>query len=186
MYKGGFMRTHFSIITERLNIREVKSTDDKTILLAMSCPDITDMYSGGFETIIKVQEYIAVLIHEYENENIKYRTLAIADRKSDELYGAITIDKHSFFPRAELSYWISIPNRKQGYATEAVSAIIKYGFSSLNLSRIQATHSTKNPASGRVLEKSGMIYEGTLRHYYEFNNIPRDEKMYSIIKGDIS
>lgn len=59
-------------------------------------------------------------------------------------------------------------------------AVIEYGFSKLNLKRIQAVHSINNPASGHVLEKAGMTYEGTLRLY---NGID-DEKMYSVIKND--
>ena len=75
-----------------------------------------------------------------------------------------------------------MPHRNKGYASEAVKAIIGYGFSKLNLRRVQAIHSVDNPASGRVLEKAGMIYEGTLRLY----NGVSDQKMYSAIDTDES
>ncbi len=138
------------------------------------------MHSNGFKHITDVRRYISVLLQEYQNE--QYRTLAIADKITNKLYGAISIDRHKIFPRAEIGYWIAIPYRNKGYATEAVRAIIAYGLSTLQLSRIQATHSIDNPASGRVLEKAGMICEGTLRQY----GYLLDEKMYSIIPSDIT
>jgi ribosomal-protein-alanine N-acetyltransferase len=50
-----------------------------------------------------------------------------------------------------------------GYATEAASLIVRFGFQTLRLHRIWGTHHPENVASGRVLEKLGMQYEGRLR-----------------------
>lgn len=173
------MHSEFLITTPRIILREVNMADDNQIFAAMACPDVHEMHSNGFNDISDVRRYIPILINEYQNGI--FRTLAIAEKKSNELCGTITIDIHKFFPRAELGYWISIPHRNKGYASEAVRAVIEYGFSSLNLKRIQAVHDINNPASGRVLEKAGMVYEGTLRQY----NGVSDEKMYSVIKSDI-
>ena len=174
------MRNDFRIDTPRLIIREVKMTDDKNILSAMSCPEIDSMHSNGFRNISHVQDYISLLVQEYENN--KFRTVAIAEKESDILIGTITIDIPKYFSRAELGYWISIPYRNKGYATEAIKAIIEYGLLTLNLERIQALHGINNPASGRILEKAGMVYEGTLRRYYSKNS---NHKMYSAIRADL-
>ena len=173
------MQGTISMLTPKCNIRDVKLSDDEQILAAMACPEVASMHSGGFRDIPDVRRYIDVLLKEYENG--KFRTLAIAERESDILLGCITIDVHKYFPRAELGYWIAIPHRNKGYMTEAITAVIKYGFSNLGLVRIQAYHSVDNPASGRVLEKAGMTCEGTLRLY----NGRSDEKMYAVINTDI-
>ena len=76
-------------------------------------------------------------------------------------------------------------HRNVGFATEAVKAMIEFGFRQLNLNRIQAMHFTNNFASGRVLEKAGMLYEGTLRQYVGMNDTFFDCKMYAIIKDDL-
>ena len=172
------MRDRFSIITKKCNIRSVRLSDDKQILDAMNCPEVASMHSGGFRDIPDVRRYIDVLIKEYDDGN--FRTLAIADRQSDILLGCIIADRHSHFPRAELGYWIAIPHRNKGYMTEAISAVIRYGFSNMGLIRIQAYHSVNNPASGRVLEKAGMTCEGLMRLY----NGRSDEKMYAVINTD--
>jgi len=163
--------------TPRLVLREIKDSDAGAILAAMACPEINSMHSDGFKSVADVRRYIAVLEKEYKSGN--YRTLAIAEKATGELFGAITINVHKVFLRAELSYWIAIPHRNQGYATEAVRAVIDYGFAALGLCRIQATHSADNPASGRVLEKAGMAYEGTLRQYNAMDYGAADVKMYA-------
>jgi ribosomal-protein-alanine N-acetyltransferase len=174
------MPDEFFLLTPKIILRQVTMNDDEKKFEAMSCPEVHAMHSNGFTNISDVRRYIPVLINEYQNSN--FRTLAIAEKNSNELCGTITIDIHKFFSRAELGYWISIPHRNKDYASEAVRAVINYGFSELSLKRIQAGHSINKPASGRVLEKAGMTYEGTLRQY---NGIS-DEKIYSVIESDLT
>jgi len=46
-----------------------------------------------------------------------------------------------------------------GYVTEAVAAVLKFGFEELHLNKIYATFQSDNPASGKVMIKNGMIKE---------------------------
>jgi [ribosomal protein S5]-alanine N-acetyltransferase len=66
---------------------------------------------------------------------------------------------------AEIGYWVGMPFWGRGYATEAGRAVLRYGFQECGLQRIFAGHFARNPASGRVLQKIGMTYEGTLRRH---------------------
>ena len=88
---------------------------------------------------------------------------AIVPRKSLELIGAVSLTVAKDVHKAELGYWIGKPYWNQGYATEAATSIIDYGFRHLRLNRIVARHFVRNPASGRVMQKVGMVQEGTLR-----------------------
>ena len=81
-------------------------------------------------------------------------------RSSGELVGAIGLVIERSADRAELGYWIGAGSRNRGYCTEAGRAVIDYGFESLGLNKIFAHHFTRNPASGRVLQKLGMRLEG--------------------------
>lgn len=72
---------------------------------------------------------------------------------------SLTIDDSS--ATAELGYWIGAPFWNSGYCTEAVMVVIDYGFATLGLERVFAHHLTRNPASGRVMQNAGMIFEGT-------------------------
>ena len=83
-----------------------------------------------------------------------------------------------------MGYWIGKPFWGNGYCTEAAKEVVKYGFTALGVTRIQATHFAQNPASGRVMEKIGMTYEGCLRQYYKKWGNPIDLKMYAILRAE--
>jgi len=87
---------------------------------------------------------------------------------------------------AELGYWIGMPYWGNGYATEAASAVVRYGFERLNLNRIFAHHFKRNPASGRVLQKIGMKHEGCLRQAVTKWGELIDLEMYAILREELS
>jgi RimJ/RimL family protein N-acetyltransferase len=86
--------------------------------------------------------------------------------------------------RGEIGYWVGRDYWNRGYATEATLALIKYGFEELMLQRIQARYFLRNPASKRVMEKSGMQYEGVLRKYVLVRGSFEDLGVYSILKSE--
>lgn len=54
----------------------------------------------------------------------------------------------------------------KGIMTEALSEVLRFCFEEVGFARIEGTHSVFNPASGRVMEKCGLQYEGTFRKYF--------------------
>ena len=92
---------------------------------------------------------------------------AIVLREDDTLIGSISLAINQPNRRAEMGYWIGHPYWNQGYCTEAARAVIGYGFAQHKLNRIYARHMGTNPASGRVMEKIGMRYEGRLRQHIQ-------------------
>jgi RimJ/RimL family protein N-acetyltransferase len=92
-------------------------------------------------------------------------TLAVTERAGGALVGAIGLDLNAANRRAELGYWIGRPFWNRGYATEAGRAVVDYGFGPLGLHRIMARYLARNPASGRVMQKLGMVEEGVLREH---------------------
>ena len=63
----------------------------------------------------------------------------------------------------ELGYWLGEPFWGQGLATEAAGALLEHAFAGYPVERVQAHHFEGNTASGRVLEKIGMQFEGVRR-----------------------
>lgn len=61
---------------------------------------------------------------------------------------------------AEFGYWIGVPYWGKGYCTEATSALIDFGFTTLGLKKQFARHLPENEASARVIVKSGLHYIG--------------------------
>jgi ribosomal-protein-alanine N-acetyltransferase len=109
---------------------------------------------------------------------------AFAITLDDALVGAIGLNAKLDHDRAEIGYWIGLPYWGRGYATEAARAIVKHGFEKLGLHRMYAMHFTRNPASGRVLQKIGMRHEGSLRHHLKKDGEYIDVEMYGILRDD--
>lgn len=62
----------------------------------------------------------------------------------------------------------------RGYMTEAVEAVVRYGFETLGLHRIEANVMPRNARSMRVLEKCGFVNEGISRRYLKINGVWED------------
>jgi ribosomal-protein-alanine N-acetyltransferase len=110
-------------------------------------------------------------------------TLAITEPDAG-LVGAMSLRIELAQRRAELGYWIGAPFWGRGYATEAARAMIAYGFEKLSLQRVYAQHFTRNPASGRVLAKAGMLHEGTLRRHFFRWGVAEDVAIWGILSGE--
>jgi RimJ/RimL family protein N-acetyltransferase len=111
-------------------------------------------------------------------------TFAIVTRFMKTLIGAIGLVIENRFERAEMGYWIGKPYWNKGFCTEAGQAVLAYTFEELNLNRVYAHHFARNPASGRVMEKLGMIYEGRVRQHVKKGDRFEDLELYGILRSD--
>lgn len=110
--------------------------------------------------------------------------LAVTLRDRGELAGCISLRLHDAHGRAELGYWMGVPYWNRGYSSEAARALVAYGFEQLSLHRIYAHHLTRNPASGRVMQKAGMTYEGTQRQHVRKGEQYEDIAGYGILRSE--
>lgn len=111
-------------------------------------------------------------------------TFAITLREDGTLLGAIGLDVQKQHRLAELGYWIGHPYWNCGYCTEAARAVIGYGFHALELNRIVARHFTRNPASGRVMQKIGMKQEGHFRQAALKWDRYEDTEFYALLRSE--
>jgi RimJ/RimL family protein N-acetyltransferase len=111
-------------------------------------------------------------------------TYAITLRDDDTLIGCISLGLHPRQEMAEMGYWLGQPYWNEGYGTEAAAALLEFGFNQLNLNRIYAYHLPRNPASGRIMQKIGMTYEGLLRQAAKKDDTFEDLILYAILRED--
>ncbi len=111
-------------------------------------------------------------------------TLATTLKTTGTFIGWVSLGTSKEHHLGELGYWIGKPYWNNGYCTEANRALIDYGFEVLGLNRIQARHLVHNPASGRVMQKLGMSYEGTLRQVVFQRDAYEDLAMYAILRDE--
>jgi RimJ/RimL family protein N-acetyltransferase len=128
------------------------------------------------------EQWIAT--HQDEFEAGLGLTLAITLVQTRELVGAIGLVIRPEADRAEIGYWVGRPYWDRGYCTEAGRAVLEYAFQVLKLNRVHAYHFSRNPASGRVMQKLGMRHEGCARQHLKKWGAYEDLESYGILKGE--
>jgi ribosomal-protein-alanine N-acetyltransferase len=110
--------------------------------------------------------------------------LAITLRSDGRQIGGAGLYLDEPHQHAELGYWLGVPYWGKGYATEAAREMLRYGFENLNLHRIHASHFKHNPASGTILKKLGMRYEGCQREHLRKWDQFVDSELYGILRHE--
>ncbi|MEL7222194.1 MAG: GNAT family N-acetyltransferase [Bacteroidota bacterium] len=121
--------------------------------------------------------------HRCFEEGTQY-TFAVRLKDSTALIGSIGLILTPKHQCAAVGYWMGEPYWNRGYTSEALGAILKYGFNELKLNKIYATHLLSNPASGKVMIKNGMIEEGILMGHYLKGETYRNVKQYRLLREE--
>ncbi len=172
------------IETERLILRKFEITDAKEMFnnWAGDPENCEHLTWSAHKNVEETKKIIADWAKNYENKN--YYNWVIILKNTNELVGGIDagrFDEHN--ERANVGYLIAKRHWGKGIMTEALTAIIDFLFNKVNFTRIEAYHHVGNPASGRVMEKCGMKYEGTLEKYEKTNRGEFvDTLFYAILK----
>jgi len=173
--------------TSRLILRPFTLTDAPEVHCLLSTPEIAATtlripypYEEGFAQAWIVQ-------HPASFEQGKGVVFAMERQEDGRLVGCVSLECDTQNCRAELGYWVGVPYWNHGYATEAARMVIGFGFAHFTLNRIQGRHFASNPASGRVMEKAGLLYEGRLRnHIYKKGRGFEDVLFYGILSADFA
>jgi [ribosomal protein S5]-alanine N-acetyltransferase len=156
-----------SMNTARLTLREFNQED--AIMVAKLChnPKLHEMtLSLPYPyTVEMAQEWISK--HDNWRENKQRFEWAIVHTQTQHIVGAVGLGYHPTHHHGELGYWIGEPYWNQGYASEASIKIVEWAFNH-GYHRLFARHFLFNPASRKVMEKAGFVYEGTqIDHVYK-------------------
>jgi ribosomal-protein-serine acetyltransferase len=104
---------------------------------------------------------------------------------SDGVVGAMGLDVPVPIRRlGEMGYWIRSERTGRGYATEAGAAVVRFGFETLGLYRIELRAGTENLASQRVAHKLGFVREGVLRRGCPMGDDGYDCYLYGLLASD--
>lgn len=176
------MKEYPKIETERLVLRPFELSDANDVqrlagdrAIADTTLNIPHPYKDGM-----AEEWIST--HRPKFETGELLNFAIVSLTSGDLMGAIGLAIVPRFERAELGYWIGRPYWKNGFCTEASKAMLQYGFNTLKLNRIHASHLSRNPASGRVMQKIGMTHEGRAPQHVKKWDQFEDLEQYGILR----
>ena len=168
--------------TERLILRKMVLNDAEAVFAYASNSEVS-RYTL-WETHRSIEDSRAFLefaTQKYENGGEP--DWGIVYRGNGCLVGACgLVNWEAEHARAEVGFVLSREDWGRGLMSEAVRAILRFGFERMNLNRIEARCIAENAASARVMEKAGMVYEGTLRQREYIKGAYRDIKLYAILK----
>ncbi|MEC0204853.1 GNAT family protein [Paenibacillus lautus] len=169
---------------------------NRTILRKISYEDQEEMYSycrvpevskftvwNTHQSIDDTKEFIDFVLNRYESQ--KVGPWGIENKETKKIIGSCSfVNWDNRNARAELGYVLAKDYWNQGIMTEVINRIIEFGFKELKLIRIEARCHPDNIGSAKVMEKTGMKFEGILRRHIWAKDDYQDVKIYSIIKDD--
>lgn len=114
------------------------------------------------EKIQVTEQIVKGWIEEYRYTSQYNWAIELKDK--EEIIGEIAVIKLSERHNScEIGYCLGKDFWSQGIMTEALKAIKGYMFEEVGINRICAKHHTQNIASGKVMQKCGMLFEGVMR-----------------------
>ena len=150
--------------TDRLALRKFRNNDAQTMFQNWaSDPSVTRyLHWSAHKKIEETQQIIDMWCGCYSDK--KFYQWAITLKDSDMLIGSISVVRiDEDVSECEIGYCIGKQWWSQGITTEACKKVVQFLFDQVGANRISAKHCVENIASGKVMQKCGMKYEGTLR-----------------------
>ncbi len=177
-----------TIETERLVLRRFEAEDTRDMYNNWACDDEVNRYMTSISLTDPSQAEKAIGNWKLRYDNIEFYHWNITLKAEEDVKSAgfvCVVANDNDAQKAELGYCIGKKWWNCGYMTEAVSAVTKYLIDEIGYNRVEVQHDTDNPASGKVAQKCGMQYEGTLRQFMNNKGKLCDIAVYSVLAGDI-
>lgn len=174
---------HPILATARLRLRQFRAEDADAMHACFGNPEAMrfwnqPVYTKRIETERAVRNFI-------DCTPSYYRFWAVADAGTDRCLGLVNYhDGHIRSRRVAIGYIIDPARQRQGFATEAVSAMLDFIFGELGLHRVQAFIDPGNAASRALVEKLGFRCEGLLRDNLRVSDVWRSDLLYALLQTD--
>jgi RimJ/RimL family protein N-acetyltransferase len=175
--------TPTQLTTERLALRWLDKNDAAAQFALFSDPAVMEFIAEPWTRMTQAEEALEQALASYrDGSNLVF---AVELRETGEFIGNVNL--HRFFEsnrRCEVGYAIASAHQGRGYATEALAAVIEYGFRALDINRFEADINPANEASARVLERLGFRREGLMRERWIIRGAKQDSAFYGLLKAD--
>ena len=167
--------------TKRLNLRLVTPEVYESVF---QLSDVGIMEFLGLTTMEELSEEKKRFESGLKTFNKTFLYFQLIEKESNAMIG--WCGYHTWYThhdRAEIGYGlISDHYRQKGFMSEALSAVIDYGFNEMNLHRIEAFASPSNVPSVKLLELNNFQKEGLLKEHYLKDGVYEDSAIYGLIR----
>ena len=172
------------LVTGRLVLREIAADDAGAIFQFRGDPEV-QRFNGP--TLSRLEDAYSLILDLQKAYRLQTGiTWGVTFAAEDEVIGLVSLHNwRHFHRRAEVGYDLARAYWGQGIASEALRAIVHFGFTELNLNHIHASTIATNEASVRLLEKVGFHLDGIRRSFsLEDDGVFHDGAMYSLLQSD--
>lgn len=167
--------------TARLILRPQRPADAAALFAHRSRPEVA--VPGGFlrpRSLAETRRAARRAAAEWRRKGPHRRMYSLFLRRGGAWIGAVSL-RWPHHGVGELGYGIEPAHQGNGYATEAVRAVVRLAFR-LGAHRVQATCWVRNAASAKVLARAGLRKEGRLSGYLRRGSVVRDEFMFGLAR----
>ncbi|HEY9634925.1 MAG TPA: GNAT family protein [Coleofasciculaceae cyanobacterium] len=175
--------TKFPVLeTENLMLRETTLSDASAIFQIFASEAVTKYHD--IETVTNMEQAKFLIYRRAERfKNKQGIRWGIARKDDNVIIGSCGYSIRNCF-QAEIGYELIETYWRQGIMTEALRAVIRWGFQNLEFNRIEGMVMVENIASINLLKKLGFLEEGLLREYGIWKGQFHDLKIFSLLKRD--
>ncbi len=176
-----------NLSTKRLVLRRVRLLDAEAMFQNWTHdPEVTKYLTWKpHEDIAVTKKLLRQWVDDYKKKDVYMWAITLRS-DLDRPIGTISVVELSrVAPCCEVGYALGRAWWNQGYATEALSEIIRFLIRDGGFARVGARHDPRNPASGRVMEKCGMTCEGPLRKACVTTQGLSDAVCWSILESEL-
>ena len=177
--------TTFPVLqTARLILREVRPADAADVLVFRGDPYVQRFNSEPLKTLQEAAVFIEEALQQHATQ--AGFGWAITLRGQDRVLGGVSLHAwEKYHRRAEVGYDLARAFWGQGIGSEAVRAVLAFGFTELNLNRIEAATIADNHESVNLLKKLGFRLEGLRRGYsWEEDGTFHDSAMFGLLRAE--
>lgn len=177
-----------TLTTARLILRELFPADAADVLVFRGDPEVQKYDDPPIHTLQEATDFIEEMCQACANQ--EQQIWAVTRKGNDRVIGLVSLQHPDhrgdrYHRRAEVGYGLARAMWGHGIASEAVRAVVTYGFTQLKLNRIYARTIADNHRSVRLLEGLGFAREGTQRqHSLEDDGRFHDSAMYGLLRSD--
>ncbi|MBW3545533.1 MAG: GNAT family N-acetyltransferase [Bacteroidetes bacterium] len=175
-----------ALCTERLSLKLVSLADLLDIHALHALPETNEFNTLGIpENPDQTRKVLQDFIDAAHRASKPEYTFAIRVRQSQAFIGLIALKcGNPMYRMGDVWYKIHKDHWRKGFATEALRAVLAYGFGELQLHRIEAGCAVANKGSVAVLKKVGMQKEGSKRKVLPLASGWSDNYEYAILEED--
>ena len=162
------------LTTERLVLRDLRPSDAEEVFALRSDPRVMEHVNRPLARTMDDASALITLINGMvaANDAVQWAITAKDDDTFIGLIGFWRIVKEHHY--AELGYMLAHDQWGRGYISEAIAAVVPFGFSTLDFHRVEAITRPQNAASIRALEKNGFVQEAHFKQNIFWNGVFQD------------